>query len=509
MKIWKESLTSILIFSGIFLLFGFFSRFNVDRVHDGVMLASDIAVARGQILFRDTYTQYGALTIFIEAAAMKIFGEYLIVINLTTVFFYALTGVLLWKIWSRFLPKILLAGALILWIALPPFYHVIFHPWSSVYALFFQCLSLFLLIKSIETNKNMYHLFAGASASLAFWCRQPVGIFLEAAWLIYYLIIILNASSNRKKLIIKKLISNLLGFIFVLILFLIYFMITGALHDFWLQSFVLASTFPGLAGRTTIIQFLKSLFVGPLFRTNDWNLLIFLALPLSVVYLSFDLIKRYFMNHELNQKITAIILVCLASWMQYYPVTEIRHCFWGATPMIGIFFYLILKFINLFKNNIKKIIKISVLGLTLIYLTAEIGSGFNRIKLSFNPISKPEILKGMLVSQDELNFFDLSYNFLDKYLKTNPDKTYINGQEDSFYTLYNTKKFHQIRNIFMDSDWINNAIYPDYPSIRDTYIKNKRPVIIYKKIGKTQPGYTYTSFKINNTVDLIIATPLD
>ena len=38
-------------------------------------------------------------------------------------------------------------------------------------------------------------------------------------------------------------------------------------------------------------------------------------------------------------KLLLMTAICIASWAQYYPIPCVRHVFWGASPMIGMFFY--------------------------------------------------------------------------------------------------------------------------------------------------------------------------
>ena len=67
-----------LIGSAIFLFtvlwFGIFAFLRIDLHHDAVMLKPALDVAGGKLLFRDTFCQYGALAVFLQAAAVRLFG---------------------------------------------------------------------------------------------------------------------------------------------------------------------------------------------------------------------------------------------------------------------------------------------------------------------------------------------------------------------------------------------------------------------------------------------------
>ena len=54
----------------------FFSLLGIDAHHHGVMFKSALDVANGQMLFRDTFTPYGAMTILLQALVLKVFGNH-------------------------------------------------------------------------------------------------------------------------------------------------------------------------------------------------------------------------------------------------------------------------------------------------------------------------------------------------------------------------------------------------------------------------------------------------
>ena len=62
-----------------------------------------------------------------------------------------------------------------------PFYLVPFHPWSSVYALFFMLLGLEGQLQFLEKGKSIWLWTAGIAAAAAFLCRTPCGIVAYAA----------------------------------------------------------------------------------------------------------------------------------------------------------------------------------------------------------------------------------------------------------------------------------------------------------------------------------------
>jgi len=154
MPIKKDKLINIICLLLItfitFSIVSLFSRIGVDAHHDGYMLKPALDLAEGHIPFKETYIQYGLFTTVIQALSLKTFGKYLMSLRLITALFYALIAGLQWLIWKRFLPRYLVITTIIIWLSLASFFHKPFHPWSSVYALFFQLLAGYLLIIFIE-----------------------------------------------------------------------------------------------------------------------------------------------------------------------------------------------------------------------------------------------------------------------------------------------------------------------------------------------------------------------
>ena len=68
----QELLATISIGTFTFLLFRHFAVLDPDWHHDSILLKPALDVLRGQTLFSDTFTQYGALLTYLQAAAMKL-----------------------------------------------------------------------------------------------------------------------------------------------------------------------------------------------------------------------------------------------------------------------------------------------------------------------------------------------------------------------------------------------------------------------------------------------------
>jgi hypothetical protein len=189
-----DALVASLLSAGLMALMVPLASLGVDPHHDGIMLKPALDVLSGQVLFRDTFAQYGALTTYLQAAALW-FQPTLLSLRLQTVGAYAVTLFFLYAAWRIILPRsltVLSCGFFLLFI---PAYeknwldqYWILHPWSSVFAMMFQAIGLYALFRMIAGEQSArWGFLLGAVCTCAFWCRQPVGILmavcLVATWL--------------------------------------------------------------------------------------------------------------------------------------------------------------------------------------------------------------------------------------------------------------------------------------------------------------------------------------
>ena len=377
-----------------------FARIGVDVHHDGIMLKPALDVLSGQVIFRDTFSQYGALTTYLQAMAMALFGPTLLVLKQSTVFSYALASAFLVLSWRSFLPIGLTALAYLFWLNFAPFYDraLILLPWSSVYALLFQSMAMFFLIRSLRReNSTGMEFLTGVLAAAALWCRAPVGFFLFWAVVgVYALFGVLNSRHEGPTLRLstfRKLWQFVLGFTVITGGYIEYLSRAGALQNWYYQNFVWPAQWSGQLGmgirfiqqRLTpypnegmILLAMLFLFLAPFSPlARRWPLLAldklgsrilygaavmgFLiwafwsarfvlsmlggwASPVPVVVCSYFLVStRHLIQvirgtrtlDTVNIAAWAAAAVAVASWSQYVPVTCERHVFWGAAPAFG------------------------------------------------------------------------------------------------------------------------------------------------------------------------------
>jgi len=472
-----------------------FAAIGVDAHHDGIMFKPALDVAEGKMLFRDTFTQYGALVTLLQALSLKIFGHYLLVIKLQTAFFYALSIYFLWLIWKRIIPQWLATICGLLYVGIAPYWHNSpwwFLPWSSVYSLFFLVISLYLIILFIEKNAGYYLLAAGASVALTLWCRQPVGIFLFCSTL-FFLICWQLFGRFAKKEFYRQATLFLTAFIVVNALFIAWLGLNHAFNDMYYQSF--ARAFVWAEQTSTSRPLLKLItdffptFIPPLrpYASYVWS-----ALPIVCLIIFLRMIINNLRNNDFDKKQTIIfasVMVCLASWMQYYPVLCIRHTYWASAPMIGVFAYFIW---DLFRNE-RTIFRIAIVLMIIgLFFHMDIADRIREGKIKLNKkyitLSYPKVLKDMQIPEHDALYLQAIASNIDKYFKQHPNGGLINYTGDGLYPTFaeNTHNFHPFQLVC----WAGLKWYPDYFIKFRDYANGCQPVILSNNKPILFTGYT-------------------
>jgi hypothetical protein len=478
----RKRIIEIFLFLLTFFISCYFSTIGADPHHDGIMFKPAIDVASGQMLFRDTKTTYGALTTLLQAASLILFGKYLITIKILTAFFYGLISIFIYQIFTEFIPRALVFITVIIWLFMATYFVWTLLPWSSVYSLFFQLLGAYLLILSLKYNSRSYLMFSGIATSLTFWCRQPVGVFMFLAIIVFFLCLYF-----LRQISFKELNKNILIFIFgnfiVCLSFLIWLFLNNAIKDWWLQSIVNAFLFANsLSGESLFSTLYRNLLPASKSPISVWTLL-----PLSTFLLTMKFSIKLFGKSEEREKqinILAICFISLASWLQYHPVPDIRHLYWAGTPMFGLFSLFLFTFVNEFINgNSKLSSELCTLATILLIICSfyndlnyRISSGFDRTNQSYYTIKQPIILKNMRLTKTEADGYKNIYFEIENYLDKNPDGNIINLGRDALYNTFdpNIYNIHPVYIVGANP----NPLYPDYFDKVFAFISENHPLFL-------------------------------
>lgn len=492
----------IFIFFVTLIISGYFSLFGVDPHHDGILIKPALDVSRGLSLFKETFTQYGALTTYIQALSLNLFGEYLIVIKLLTALTYSLISLLLYLIYKRFLPKIILLITLVIWVFMAPYYTMTFLPWSSVYTLFFQLLTAYLFILYFERNNKNYFMAASVSSCLIFWCRQPVGILTFLAICIYFIFQYYSKQIDNKtfkKLLFRYILIN----IGISTIFILHFLFSGSFTD-WFKQSILFSFF---WGENTSDSFSLSKIINSLFPASISALSIWILIPISTTL-------TFITNHK-NKYLSLLSFIGLSSWLQYYPVSCIRHQYWAATPMFPLFSFFIYQYFkkhlpgNHFKEKKLILITLSVLVITLCFLPDilyRLEGGYKKIKTNYQYVSQPTILKHMKIPPEEARHYTYLSQNISKYFEQNPQGNVVTNGPNALYLTFN-QKIKNIQPVTVNWASITLPIYPDYWKTFNNYLETNKPLVI-SFWNQIPSGYCRID-NINNSDSATIVLPCE
>jgi hypothetical protein len=519
-------LATIIAFFGTLILFIPFARLGIDPHHDGIMLKPALDVMSGQMVYRDTFTQYGALATLIQASWLKLFGAKLIVLRFGTVAAYAAAIAILVQFWWQFLPLPMIWASLFLWWGLAPYYEPSWTlmPWSSVIALVFQASTLYFLFTSFDLKGRWLRLIAaGVFASLTFWTRQPVGGLLFGAGGFAPLLMGWQEYQKEKKLIpaskhtLIYLLLYGLGFGLISLAVLSWLSMYGALGEWYMQNFVwprkwaqgsfhvttLLSQLLGngslvwshvwlLAGLVTLLPRARSVinkigsrplrlllqalpwigYILWIYRKRDTFAILmplYVGIPLSVLLVfCFSILRRRVW--ELSLPLFAVLPALLVSWLQFFPVPCLRHMYWAVAPIIGVFSAIVLVF---FKRDARMV----ALGLVLVALPSiayRVPGAIEHLKMGVPQLSEPPILQGIRPYKVDQRQTDIYVSFYKKLRDQYPGRAVLLEGPDALFAAFaedlrNAGPFYVV--------W-HDLGNPDRDIQRMKLIDDKKPVIV-------------------------------
>lgn len=471
-----------------------FAALGVDTHHDGIILKPALDIAAGKMIFRDTFSQYGAAAPLLQGLALKLFGPRLLVLRLQTVFLYSLTIIVLWKVWRRFLPGWLATLCGLVYIFMAPYFLNHFYmpapnfgwwlmPWPSVFALFFLSLALYFALLALEDDSPVCAGLAGIAAALALWSRQPVGLLLFPALACGFS---LPAGPGGLRAALRRRLAPFLsGFAALNALVLAWLFLNGALQDMWLQCFVYPLAWAGETGGGTM--------AGALFPVNlsTWSFPSPVWLTLPVVCLLFFISEAVRLVRGRSSGGPALITalaVCLASWAQYYPIPCERHVYWAAAPLIGFFALSVLKLSENWRTGYGK--PAAALALCLLFTPDMLHRlGEARIKLGreYVELQSPAVLAGMKVPPHDALLLNGIRAELNGYFVRRPDGGIVNTTGDALFTvLAGTAPAAHKLSVYWPA---LIKLYPDYWPAVGAYVHARRPVVFSQFAPAEIKGY--------------------
>lgn len=448
-------IVSAALFVFTLLWFGFWAQYGVDPHHDGIVFKAAADVARGQTLYGQTYSHYGILTVFFQAAVLYVFGVNLLVLKYLSVFFYALSAVLIYWISKRFLDAKFSWIPIALFYLHAPMYYWEFQPWCSVFSLFFSLAAFYAVLWCVDKPQSGFAFFvAGILSVLPFWFRQTCVVFELAvpALLIFWLF----GRRYPIKTLAKQFLLFLLGSIVVSLPIVLWIAGNHVTQQYINQTFIGALQFANTATErnlsdghssnrfVTIINFFLFGGVGGFYFVMIWNAVI------GFVYSAYVFFAKKCNDIQASAVILLFVFAGL-SIHQFYPCPCPWHFFWG-----GIIGYIALTYTiqTLIKTHYSiSFVKIAAIvlaiGLFLLpfasvtkkfySLACDPMSDFyfpiNRVQ-NAQTIQSPDVLKGMKVNKTLAVQWERFFEMLNSIPEENRSNPVINFTRDGLFPLF-------------------------------------------------------------------------
>jgi hypothetical protein len=434
------------------------------------MLTPALVVARGGVIHRDIFSQYGPITAYSQAVFVWIFGPHLLSIRIASATYLSLAVALLYSSWRRIFGEGIALFAYLLAISSSYFFvsNSPMHPWSSDVMLFSQALTLYLLVigHSFQGKKASVLIYMGGFVLGLQFTNRYVSAFLMLIGLtIYHLVF-------RK----RGLGSLWFGVVTSVGAALLLLTLSGSYNEWYFQAIQFPRNWvsdvsgPGgwLAIRGAIVT--RALPGGALLLmvifgfnaaarhkrpfTSIQRVSVVLFGSLVLIVTSSDLRIPYWNTSDVLWTFAGVLLVATpwyflrfqdrvagnstgeaivfiaaaAASTAIFPISDIRHLFWGLIPSIGPGLMFLKSHINLKRNQVVLASLSLVLLVPSTLKTVEETVNMDRVSVANTPI-----LKGMLMDRKYSQFFNGRFQMIDEFLAVQPEAPILNICSDGLF----------------------------------------------------------------------------
>lgn len=454
----------VAIISAISFLYGiYFSQFHYDGTHFGLIYDQALDFADNKKPYKDFFSLYGFLAIYIHNLSIKILNQGLFSLVIFTNFIYALSFVALYLLSNKFLNNIysLFIITIVLLIHPAPTY-----PWPN-YIIYLTLLFSLLLIFE---KKEYFFYFAAILFGLMVFIREAF-LYHSLIFIMYILFINIFTPSKefKKKYSLKKIIIFLTIFLLVISNFLLYFHKIGILENFY-EYLRLPKIYLEIKN-TNILELVLGLFVY-LFSWNFFKFfdgsyilifsLIFIINFFFILIISIKIVKKKKIK-LLELELSLISLICLLFFSYALNEINIFRLICGASIGLINTVYIINKFLKRNNNNI----------LFIIFIIAIFNLNFfNKSDANLLYKNKSEILnstnnnldhffkfKFHKTSTENLKLLDFYFNNIKNNCSINHS---LNYEMDVFPKIISRKYFSNIQMISWLTDYQSDVFIKYY-----------------------------------------------
>jgi hypothetical protein len=173
-----------------------------------------------------------------------------------------------------------------------------------------------------------------------------------------------------------------------------------------------------------------------------------------------------------------ISVVAITSWLQYYPIACVYHCYWASIPMYGVFAYLFYSLHSSPSRVAKSMVAVAVIGLVFYKdVTWRIDSWAPRQHSQNSTITSISTLRGMRTWEAERTSYDALALLIDAYHRVYPEGGIVTTTRHALFPALTLKQayYHPLYVIWED---LMPKTFPEALPARAAYIKEKLPMVI-------------------------------
>ena len=461
-------------FLGVFLLtliiYLPFSRLGVDPHHDGIMLTPALVVARGGVIHRDIFSQYGPITGYMQAVFVWIFGPHLLSIRIASATYLSLAIALLYSSWRRIFGEGTALFAYLLVISSSYFFipNSPMHPWSSDVMLFLQALTVYLLVIGHSSQRKHAYILTyigGFVLGLQFANRYISAFLMLTGLTIYYLL--------QKKRGLRTLWFGVMTSTGTAMLLLV---LSGSYNEWYFQAIqfprkwvsdvsgsggwlairgaIVTHALPGAALILMVVFGFKIAAIRNRALTSLQSVLLVLFVSLLLVVISPELTIPYWNTSDILWSFAGILLIAtpwyylrfqkrnagditgeailfitaVAASTAIFPISDIRHLYWGLIPSIGPGLLFLKSHISSARNRVVLALLSLVLLAPSTLQTIEQTGNMDRV-----PVANAPILKGMLMDRKYSQFFSDRFKIIEEFFAVHPKAPILNLCSDGLF----------------------------------------------------------------------------
>ncbi len=254
----------------------------INYLEAGKELACVNELFHGKMLYRDIFTLVGPLNIYLEAFFMLVFGKSLAVLR---GYFYF--GTIITLIIGYFIARSLCRLRFFAYITALMLIVETYHPfWATRWGgirFGFGLVSILCAINFLKKEKGIWAFFSGIFTAVAFLTSMDIGILASVAISFTFCSYIVFNFIKNKKFKLKSLILFFVGIVVILIPFIFYFVMEGALLPYVNTLIVIAENHTKVWGQVGI---------GRIFEYNFKYIFPIILYACSTIYLIHRISKK-------------------------------------------------------------------------------------------------------------------------------------------------------------------------------------------------------------------------